>query len=458
LTISNSKIQLLIVEDEELIREILAVMLAEKYDVDVFEAAGGNSAVEILQHNKIDLIVSDLNMPNGSGDIVYSFNKENNKAAFIFITSVDINRHQHLEDFFDQKDHYYLPKPFTQEQVFSAFDNIFKDVNTHKEQAKQSISDSNYSSIPIELAHHLSPEIGAIYIKINKLKYLKYLDKVVHGDLDKFSKLKVKGCQEIYVLASKYEHWIKSRFIKIKENLNMMNNSIDSSEAAIKSILQLSRVVFNVGSFPKIFVLDFEDSVQNIVTNLWNTKNLKGTVQEILNRSSVIQTHSSVCLFLCKLVNSKINFNDKAKYKKLALSSLFHDITLIAEDDTQYLNYDQLNNANLSQNKKDFIFQHSFNSAKQLEIFPVFDLDTLSIIKHHHELPQGQGYPGQSDLKGLKLLSRQFNIIHFVSYIIAQSGQFSKSDYYAVRDVFDDQEFLIILDVIYKCFNASDEE
>jgi response regulator RpfG family c-di-GMP phosphodiesterase len=455
---AKSKIQILVVEDEELIREMMAVMFGEKYDVDVFEADGGHSAVNVLKDNSIDLIVSDLNMPDGSGDVVFNHNKDNNKAAFIFVTSVDIKKQEGLNDFFEHKNHFYLPKPFTEEQVFTIFDQVFKDSDTEKETPQLGEGNNAYSSIPIELGHNLTSEIGEVYIKINDKKYLKYLDHVDHGDIEKFKKLEAKGCEQIFVFTTNYENWIKSRLAIIKENLKKMSGSINSSEDAMATILQLSRVVFNVGSFPTTLVSEFETSVETIITNIWNSGKAKQTVQEMLNEKSIIQTHSSVCLFLCKLVNSKINLNDKAKYKKLALASLFHDIALKTENDTKYLNFAQLDAADLPDTKKEIILYHSQNSAAQLDKFPIFDLDTLEIIKNHHELPHGTGYPGQIDLKGLKVLSRQFNLIHYVSYIIAHGGSFTKGDYFAVRDIFDDDEFLKILDVIFDHFNASKED
>ncbi|MBT7608471.1 MAG: response regulator [Bacteriovoracaceae bacterium] len=454
----KSKIQILIVEDEMLIREMTAVLLGEKYDVDIIESDGAHSAIEILQNNHIDLIISDFNMPAGNGDQIYLHNKKHNRSAFIFITSVDIKKYDNLNDFFQNKNHFFLSKPFTQEQIFTIFDQIFKDYQTDKEKPESDDENNTYSSIPIGLAYNLSSEVGEIYIKINNRKYLKYLDKVEYGDVDKFKKLEQKGCSEIFVLSLNYQYWIQSRLAIIKNNLIEMSTTVNSSDHALATVLQLSRVVFNVGSFSTSFVSEFEQSLDIIMSNIWSSGKGKQTIQEMLEEKSIIQTHSSICLFLCKLINSKVNLNDKAKYKKLALASLFHDIALITESDTNIQSFDQLSNANISDEKKESVLFHSVNSSHLLEQLPALDLDTLEIIKHHHELPHGEGYPEQIDLKGLKVLSRQFNLVHYVSYIIARNGTFSKGDYFAVRDIFDDDEFLVLLDFIFDHFRASKED
>ncbi len=450
------KIQVLIAEDEEIIREMVAIIISENYDLDVLEAENGNEAIEILKSCKVDLIISDLNMPQKNGDHIYLYNKNNNKAAFVFITSIDISKNENLNDFFEQKNHYYLPKPFTEEEVFSTFDKIFKNNEVFKE--KPLLDEDNktkYSSIPIYLAHHLTKDIGEIFIKINERKYLKYLDKIEHGDSEKFKKLQQKNCKEIFVLNGQYEKWIQSRFEQINNSLKKTPENIHSREMALDTILKLSQVAFNVGPFPPSLINEFEFFVDTVITSLWDTEEVKDSVQSLLKEGGIIPIHSSVCLFLSKLVNAKLNKNDKAKYKKLALASLFHDITLPDEEFAQYITLEKLSAGPLTSEEKDLILHHPYEAAKKVESIPLFDLDTIDMIKHHHELPHAKGYPLQADLKKLKFLCRQFTMIHYLSYIIAKTGKLTKADYFETRDIFDDDEFLQILDIIYDYFNPA---
>lgn len=56
--------KILIVDDEEAIREFL-VWDFEDEGFEVFEAEGGDKAFEILQEQKIDVVLSDVRMPKG---------------------------------------------------------------------------------------------------------------------------------------------------------------------------------------------------------------------------------------------------------------------------------------------------------------------------------------------------------------------------------------------------------
>ena len=63
------KIKILVVDDEELITDSLAGMLAEapQYELDVYKAYSGSEALELLNEQQFDIVVSDICMPGISG-------------------------------------------------------------------------------------------------------------------------------------------------------------------------------------------------------------------------------------------------------------------------------------------------------------------------------------------------------------------------------------------------------
>jgi DNA-binding NtrC family response regulator len=65
-TMLSSRPTILIVDDEPLIREGLRFAF-ELDDFDVLEAEGANEALHLMQTQTIDLVLSDVRMPEGSG-------------------------------------------------------------------------------------------------------------------------------------------------------------------------------------------------------------------------------------------------------------------------------------------------------------------------------------------------------------------------------------------------------
>lgn len=63
----NAPLSILVVDDEDLVREVMAWMLQDAGH-DVHEAADGNQALDFLaDHGPVDLVISDINMPGLDG-------------------------------------------------------------------------------------------------------------------------------------------------------------------------------------------------------------------------------------------------------------------------------------------------------------------------------------------------------------------------------------------------------
>lgn len=61
------KQRILIVDDAKVARQLQKNMLAQMGFTDFLEAADGSVAIELLKGNKVDLILSDWNMPQVTG-------------------------------------------------------------------------------------------------------------------------------------------------------------------------------------------------------------------------------------------------------------------------------------------------------------------------------------------------------------------------------------------------------
>lgn len=100
---------LLVVDDETDLRDIVASEL-EFLGAKVFQAENISIAQEILENHHIDLIISDIRMPGGTGiDLLDTIKARNEKAPVILITGfADIT----IEDAFDKGAEALLNKPF----------------------------------------------------------------------------------------------------------------------------------------------------------------------------------------------------------------------------------------------------------------------------------------------------------------------------------------------------------
>ncbi len=79
--------RILVVDDERSMRELLAIVLRrEGYDVVLAE--NGRAAVEVLERDPIDLLISDIKMPDMSGvDVLRAAKRADQDVLAIMITA-----------------------------------------------------------------------------------------------------------------------------------------------------------------------------------------------------------------------------------------------------------------------------------------------------------------------------------------------------------------------------------
>ena len=109
------KKKILVVDDEQDVRETLESVLA-KLDYDPIVAPGGKEALELIKQNKIDVVLSDLYMPEMDGiELLKRVKTEDRNIVFLMITA-----HPTIETAVDaiKKGAYdYLTKPFHIDEV-----------------------------------------------------------------------------------------------------------------------------------------------------------------------------------------------------------------------------------------------------------------------------------------------------------------------------------------------------
>ena len=97
--------KILVVDDEEDVREIITDFIVENFDIDVLQASTGMEAINCLEGEKdIGLIIADYNFPDlGDGGVngggIYTFNLGNQNIPFFLFSAERPEDHQELDSF-----------------------------------------------------------------------------------------------------------------------------------------------------------------------------------------------------------------------------------------------------------------------------------------------------------------------------------------------------------------------
>lgn len=118
--LNNKKI--LIVDDEKELRHIFTTEF-KFYNAETFEAHNSVSAIEVLNHHNVDLILSDIRMPGGDGIELLKYAKANLNPfpKFIMLTGYsDLKK----EEAFKLGATQLFTKPFDLDEIFQYIQNL----------------------------------------------------------------------------------------------------------------------------------------------------------------------------------------------------------------------------------------------------------------------------------------------------------------------------------------------
>lgn len=106
----------LVVDDEVELREILEFYL-ETENYNVLLAASGSEALDVVDNNDVDLVISDMQMPGGDGLSLLKSLREKKDTPFILLTGFDAGK---LADAQDLGLNEALEKPIGKERLLQA--------------------------------------------------------------------------------------------------------------------------------------------------------------------------------------------------------------------------------------------------------------------------------------------------------------------------------------------------
>ena len=126
--LKKSKYTLLYVEDEAFIRRI-AISYLRPYFLEIYEASDGVEALEIYKSNKIDMIMTDIEMPNMDGLTMCKKIRASDKKTPIIITTAYTST-EYLLEAVSLNLIKYLVKPMEEEPLFDAIRLCFEQIET----------------------------------------------------------------------------------------------------------------------------------------------------------------------------------------------------------------------------------------------------------------------------------------------------------------------------------------
>ncbi|MCD6548902.1 MAG: chemotaxis response regulator CheY [Thermodesulfobacterium sp.] len=124
----DTNIKILVVDDFATMRKIIKNILTQLGFKDIIEADDGTTALELLKKQKVDLIISDWNMPKMSGiDLLKAVRADENLKDIKFIMVTAEAQKENVVEAIKHGVNQYVVKPFTPETLKEKLEKVFGD-------------------------------------------------------------------------------------------------------------------------------------------------------------------------------------------------------------------------------------------------------------------------------------------------------------------------------------------
>ncbi|MCS7052671.1 MAG: response regulator [Ignavibacterium sp.] len=116
------KPKILVVDDSVTIRKFITITLKVK-GFDIICASDGMEALELLPNDKVDLIITDLNMPNIDGfNLIERIRSNENYQNTPIIVMSNLSDSEDIERAMQLGANSYIIKPFDQKNIINEID------------------------------------------------------------------------------------------------------------------------------------------------------------------------------------------------------------------------------------------------------------------------------------------------------------------------------------------------
>lgn len=395
---------LLIVDDEEDLREILKLSAETLFSGSIQLAKSGNEAVAIVQKEGKPLAcVSDFRMPDGGGEVIYQFLEKNYPGTpFIFCSGCDLEEIRQKLPAIEN----HIAKPAIHDALL-AF--LQQHIQANAAIVKESETEK-YLPVRLSLLIRLGFVNSELYLKLSDTNFIKVFHPQSEFTPEDGLRFLKKNVVTLYLLkkeASRFIHDFEKSLALFLANDEQVEPGAYGTYAA--EALESTRKLIKVFGFSQETVRLAQQSLEMAHRAVSKQPEIKKLLEvKLKDADGAFASHSSSVAFLACGIAHYLEWASDFTRNKLSLAGLLHDI--FVDEDVYPFPQEKNEQAakgdadgsgkNISGAKRPAspsnstaYRDHPTVAAKLLAGKTEFPPDVDHIIAQHHERPDGTGFP-----------------------------------------------------------------
>lgn len=400
--------KILLVEDDDYFRSVLKMIL-EKEGFSVAEAPDGAAAQHILGISPdIDLVLSDIRMPNMDGMALLKWVKETKKTPVILMTG--FSEILAIKDGDALGADGFLPKPFEPEDILGAIHRCLGAPKEAKTAQDLVNVDDMYCPVAVEDFVMGSQIPYAIYIRFSETKYVKVANQGEDMTPERVNSYKEKGLSHLYLTKDDFRKYVGL----VMTLAQAVKSSKSIAPAKKKAFLAQTGTIIS----EKLYVHDLDqetfaqaksylEMATSVLTDNGDALNLLMMLNE---HADFLYAHSLGVSMYSTLIARQMRWTLPQNLFKVSMGGLLHDIG------KKELDRELITKArkDLTPAEISLLETHPTRGMEILLQLGDVPSDVVQIAAQHHEQASGYGFP-----LGLKK-----NKIHPCARVIAVADAF----------------------------------
>ena len=416
----NKLPKILLVDDESELRELIAMGFRSRFQVEILEAGSTQEAIRIIEETSdIDLIVSDYAMPLGNGSLILDkLDEAKIKIPFVFFTSYFANQ-------IDPKDLDRAEALITKPSLDGSLNRYVGDI---LKRLKALNPTAGHIRVRRDWVTAMPRAFADYYIKLAEDHYVLFVKRGTPESDESFQRLQEKEEEFIWVKADEGESLISAMIQRL--DLDPLKNAEtwESEVEWAEKVSQIAHSFYEGMGWSKEVEELATKNLRQVEKKMQELPRLRDLLERIkTNGAHYLYHHASVLAYISigLLKELKVLTNYGAdEVQALTAAAIIHDIALNEEVVDRRLTYRKafLENKKMDDDNLQLYKEHSELAAHVAAAWKGVDEGVEEIVIHHHERPDGKGFPFALPADEIPALCCVFIFSHdLAEYALTQS-------------------------------------
>lgn len=417
----------LLVEDDEALMNAIAKML-EKHGARVITAENGNRAMPILRHEHVDLVLSDIQMPEMNGVELTRHIKKSYSLPVILMTA--------FSDLLESKEaaelgaDAFFPKPFDSEELRQTI-QLLLGAGTTEPMALVDSPDATFYSLPIEEFTSGRNIPYPIFLRVFEQKFIQVAYQGEDLELQRIQYYKTKGIRFLYLSAKDFCSYT---------GFNLRSTKLattDPTDQATRAMLADRVIQILDEEIPRDGLSESTYSVtslfiRHVVNLLCQDQQIFALLRDLQMKADYLFTHSVAVSTFSVLLARQLGWTLPTNLFKVAMAGMLHDLGELETPPETVAK----SRAMWSEREHEVYESHSMSGFEKVRLIPSVPSDVLQVMREHHENCIATGFPDQLKRSSIHPLAKLIAVAdEFCTRVVRSPRQPHMSPEAAIREL-----------------------